>query len=222
MQPPRSLWVSFPLGRPLGVPGKARFQQRVIDAALALFERESGPVLEDFPEDAPVVEASSTPACPVSFSNPDGDSNTWADRLAREVAELQPWYELGRRRRHGRTLVGIDGHSPMENATSIGVLLDDDRLPLTDTRGFKSAIEDLKAFYLEALTAQPGDYDHELIQQTLWQETTLGAALIELYRRLRGQEDRRLRFIARIIVPREAVEGATSEEITLSQPAEKT
>ena len=33
LQPPRSLWVSFPLGRPLGVPNDAAFQHRVIDAA---------------------------------------------------------------------------------------------------------------------------------------------------------------------------------------------
>ena len=53
IQPPRALWVPFELGRPFGTPGKAAFQRRVISAALALFERESGPVLEDFPEDFP-------------------------------------------------------------------------------------------------------------------------------------------------------------------------
>ena len=53
IQPPRALWVPFELGRPFGTPGEAAFQRRVISAALALFERESGPVLEDFPEDAP-------------------------------------------------------------------------------------------------------------------------------------------------------------------------
>lgn len=222
MQPPRSLWVSFPLGRPLGVPGDAGFQQRVIDAALDLFERGSGPVLEDFPYDVPSVEAMSAPACPVSFSSPDADSNSWVDRLVRELTELQPWYELGRQNRHGRTLVGINRHSPMENAISVGSQLDENRLPLTDLPGFKSAIEDLKAYYLEALTAQPGEYQYELVQQTLWQKTTLGAALIEFYHRFTQQEDRRLRLIARIIVPREAVEQATGKALTEAHAAEKT
>ncbi|MGA1108472.1 MAG: selenoprotein B, partial [Pseudomonadales bacterium] len=36
LQPPRSLWVSFPLGRPLGIPNDAEFQHAVIKAALEL------------------------------------------------------------------------------------------------------------------------------------------------------------------------------------------
>ena len=34
LQPPRMLWVSFPLGRPLGKPGDPAFQKRVILGAL--------------------------------------------------------------------------------------------------------------------------------------------------------------------------------------------
>ena len=52
MRPPRLLWVPFPLGRPLGRPNDAAFQQRVIAAALALLDADSGPVLADFPEDS--------------------------------------------------------------------------------------------------------------------------------------------------------------------------
>ena len=42
MRPPRSLWVSFSLGRPLGVPNDSQFQHRVIAAALNLLS-----VIED-------------------------------------------------------------------------------------------------------------------------------------------------------------------------------
>ena len=52
IQPPRALWVPFALGRLFGTPGEAAFQRRVISAALALFESESGPAMEDFPKDA--------------------------------------------------------------------------------------------------------------------------------------------------------------------------
>ncbi|MBX7201296.1 MAG: hypothetical protein K1X51_18160, partial [Rhodospirillaceae bacterium] len=70
LQPPRALWVPFMLGRPLGVPNDPVFQQRVLRAALGLLEREQGPVLEDFPEDAPFEDLGDEPEglnCPVSF-----------------------------------------------------------------------------------------------------------------------------------------------------------
>ena len=72
IQPPRALWVPFDLGRPFGTPGEAAFQRRVISAALALFERESGPVLEDFPEDAPGEAPSYAEgwSCPVALGAP--------------------------------------------------------------------------------------------------------------------------------------------------------
>ncbi|MFN0030271.1 MAG: hypothetical protein ACKV2O_24220 [Acidimicrobiales bacterium] len=49
-RPPRMLHVNFPLGRPLGKPGDAVFQRRVLAAAFALLERSDVPVLVDFPD----------------------------------------------------------------------------------------------------------------------------------------------------------------------------
>ncbi len=49
VQPPRALQCEFPLGLPLGKPRDPEFQHQVLEAAFALFERPSGPVLEDFP-----------------------------------------------------------------------------------------------------------------------------------------------------------------------------
>ncbi len=49
VQPPRSLWVPFPMGYPLGEPGRPEIQARVLLAALALLPRHSGqPILEDY------------------------------------------------------------------------------------------------------------------------------------------------------------------------------
>ena len=57
MELPRFLWVPFELGRPFGAPHEPDFQRRVLRAALGLLERRDGPVvLEDFPDDAPVVD----------------------------------------------------------------------------------------------------------------------------------------------------------------------
>jgi hypothetical protein len=62
--PPRALHCEFPLGRPLGRPGDAEFQRRVLAAAFALLERPAGPVLEDFPETI-ADEADQPLACPL-------------------------------------------------------------------------------------------------------------------------------------------------------------
>ena len=107
MQPPRALWVSFPLGRPLGKPGDAEFQHKVINAALDLLNRPEGPVLEDYPEDAPALNMeAAAPACPVTFANSLSSSDTWEDRLLFDLSTIMPWYDLSCRRR-GRSLVGL-------------------------------------------------------------------------------------------------------------------
>lgn len=61
--PPRGLFCDFPLGRPLGKPGDAEFQHRVLAHAFAMFEREA-PGVETFAE---VVrdEAGEVLVCPL-------------------------------------------------------------------------------------------------------------------------------------------------------------
>ena len=48
IQPPRALYVPFPLGYPLGEPNNVELQMRVIQAAFALLPRNDVPVLETF------------------------------------------------------------------------------------------------------------------------------------------------------------------------------
>ena len=50
IRPPRALWVTFELGRPLGIPDDAPFQRRVVKAALDLLARTDGPLIADYPE----------------------------------------------------------------------------------------------------------------------------------------------------------------------------
>lgn len=200
MQPPRALWVSFPLGRPLGKPGDAAFQHRVVEAALDLLGEQSGPVLSDYPEDAPPVPIDDAPACPVSFAKPGEETDSWTAGLLNELQLLTPWHDLGRRRRNGRTLVGVSDFSMTENVQKLGQLLDDDVLPTTELNWFKSAIEDAKVFYIEALTAQPGDYNHTQIEQTYWRETWMGAAILRFSEMFLA--DPKLAAFARIISPR--------------------
>jgi D-proline reductase (dithiol) PrdB len=203
LKPPRFLWTTFRLGRPLGVPGDAAFQHRVIRAALALLDRAGGPVLEDYPEDAPAVDAAESVACPVSFPPPPREPTSWAARLAGEMDTLRPWYEASLRRR-GRTTVGIANQPVDALAHALAAALDASEPP-GPGRALKDAAEDLKAWYLEALTAQPGSHDPVALHDTLWRETELGRALKALHHIYAKHPDAALRPMARGIAPRGAL-----------------
>ena len=213
LRPPRSLWVPFPLGRPLGKPSDSAFQHRVIAAALDLLQRPSGPVLEDFPEDAPGTVSESPPACPVSFPRAADSNADWTQRLAAEFALLKPWHDLGRRRR-GRSIVGVSD-TPIEGILDrLGALLDADEMQVPDLKWFKYAIEDAKSFYLEALTAQPGEHDHSQVQQILWAETQLGAALTVFYEWF--SQHPKLALMARMVASRVAIGASTGVELEIT------
>ena len=204
LRPPRSLWVPFPLGRPLGAPNEVAFQHRVLAHGLRLLFETKGPVLEDFPDDAPTTAAAEVTSCPVTFPV-EYDLDTWEGRLTSEHRELAPWYELGRRRRHGRTLVGISGESVPEEIARLARLLDAEALPKpADLQGFKLAIEDLKAFYIEAMTAEGGAFDQTEIYATLYHETEFGRALRWFHDALSVHP--KMHLLARIVLPREAVD----------------
>lgn len=206
MQPPRMLWVSFPLGRPLGSAGDAPFQHRVIAHALELLHRPEGPVLEDFPEDMEADVAETALACPVSFGTKRGDSDTWKDRLIREFDSLRPWYDLSLRRR-GRTTVGLSEDDMQSIVEQLALWLDDQNRELPEFVWFKRAIEDAKAWYSEALTAQPGDYPVGHGEQLLWQSTVLGEALKQYYAYFESQPE--LAIFGRLVASRASVGGST-------------
>ena len=48
IQPPRALYVPFPLGYPLGEPNNRELQTRIIRAAFSLLSRTDVPLLETF------------------------------------------------------------------------------------------------------------------------------------------------------------------------------
>jgi hypothetical protein len=48
IQPPRTLFVPFPLGYPLGEPNNPDLQLRIMHEAIALLTRSDVPVLENF------------------------------------------------------------------------------------------------------------------------------------------------------------------------------
>ena len=208
LRPPRFLWVPFPLGRPLGMPGDASFQRRVILAALALLDAPSGPVLEDYPEDVPHAPEDDVFACPVSFPARSSATGRWQSALREEIALLRPWYALSRERR-GRTTVGV-ADAPVETlAAGLGALLDAPaRLPdtVSELTELKRALSDLRAFHEEAVTAQPGDPPWREVRRLLWRESVLGEAMLTLRDRFDASGDPKLRAFNRVLVPRGALD----------------
>jgi hypothetical protein len=62
--PPRGLFCDFPLGRPLGKPNDAEFQNRVLAHALDLVERTTGPTFEVF-ADSIADDGEGATSCPL-------------------------------------------------------------------------------------------------------------------------------------------------------------
>jgi hypothetical protein len=215
LRPPRALWVPFMLGRPLGVPDDPAFQKRVLIAALRLLEREAGPVLEDYPEEAPEPGAADEPeavACPVSFA-PNEAPGTPVDAVLGEIGGLRMWHELAVRRGHGST-GGVTGTAPEELARFIAAHAGGHAAPayregLPAADALRLACEDLKTFYLGARSAQPGAHTATGIRNWFWGETAAARLLFRLHAALENHRDPRIKDFARnSLLPRAARHAA--------------
>jgi hypothetical protein len=214
-RPPRALWVPFELGRPFGPPNDPAFQRRVLLAALRMLERTDGPVLlEDFPDDDPRRLPDPNwwpPAIPVGTG--DGDGKSLARGLEAEVLALrgahQRWVE-----QHRRTTVGVSTLEIAEAAHYVAEWLRGNN-PDSPRAGFSAplllrfAIDDLKAYALEAAAAGPAKPSSTQLGNWLWNETATGAAIHALRAALLHNEDPRLALIAdNFIVPGARVRAA--------------
>ena len=205
INPPRALWVSFMLGRPFGVPNDAAFQARVLTAALRLLEAPSGPVLADYPEDAPASDDEAQGvACPVSFAQVADSSPEAA--LVREVEELQPWHDRARERR-GHSMVGLSKLSPVAAAQALAQFLRDQTITSIDGLNtgetVKLVCEDLRTYYYEAAAARPGTPNADAIQNWFWRDTACGQAFLALYKICIASSDASLQKLqATSLVPR--------------------
>lgn len=211
--------MPFELGRPLGIPGDAVFQQRVLRACLNLLEADEGPVLEDYPEDAPaVVSADDATACPISFARPQialSGSDAIAATLLAEIRRLQPWYDR-RVTELGRTTFGSSTLSIEDIAGAIAGVFSD-RLPsgpipnLSLSDGLRLAVEDLKAFYTEALLAQPGATANDALVRWFWEETAAGRILLDMREICVKADDEGLKLFANaFLVPRSQTDRASA------------
>ena len=211
IKPPRALWVSFELGRPLGVSDDTDFQTRVLTAALNLLEAPSGPVLADYAEDAPPVESPTALVCPVDFSVPTTDQSDVAQLSAKFIQELvlmRPWYDLSVSNSK-RTTVGVSGMEPETFGSFVAEFLEGSPTSSPDNPNpaamFKLAAEDLKAYYFEAATARPGqeEADSDTLSQWFWRDTVAGNVLFTVRNQHQDSEDKNLRQVVNnSLVPR--------------------
>lgn len=209
IRPPRALWVPFELGRPLGVPNDPAFQTRVMRALLGLFDAEAGPVLADYPEDAPGTGSSDMTgmACAIRFDRPEAEE-TLESSLLREVRELQPWYDRAFERRQ-RTTFGAS-QMAIEDVATYLAQWQSDPPPASPHAGqspemlLKLAAEDLKVFYFEALAGQPAPMSGRVAADWFWGETAAAKLFVALRGRCIADSDPQRQVIGRnLLVPRE-------------------
>lgn len=211
--PPRALWVPFELGRPFGPPGDPGFQKRVILAALGLLERASGPIIiEDFAEDDPRSGADPQWAPPLpAASLPDRAPAKLAERVEAEIAALSAAYDRARAPR-GRSTVGLSGLSIEEAGRCVAAWLRGEA-PASPNPAMSAglllrfAVDDLKAYYLEAADPPGRAPSSRQLTDWLWTETAFAAALRHLREQLMQSGEDRLKVVGNFMVPAARVGG---------------
>jgi hypothetical protein len=210
VRPPRALWVPFELGRPLGAPNDAPFQTRVIAAALGLLEAASGPVvLQDFPEDDPTAAdvPDWQPPFHLTAAVPElDDAAALARALRQEISAIAPFHERFIAS-SGRTTIGLSGFTIDECAAHLaasvgGALPAADDPAVSPVQALRWAIDDLKAYYLEAMSADGAMPSNRQMQVWFWDQTLAARLIIALRRQLLASEDKRSQAIGRMnLVP---------------------
>lgn len=207
-KPPRALWVPFELGRPFGPPNDPTFQKRVLRAALNMLVEDGGPVqIVDYPDNDPRIwpdPAWQPPFMPTAIAN--GSAESLGSRLEAEILLLQGAHQRWLKQ-HGRSTVGLSGLAVGDCARYVMDWLQG-KAPPSPRDGFSAplvlrfAVDDLKAYCLEAAGAGPAKPSSRQLTDWFWNETATGAAIHALRELLLAHEDDRLRLIvSNFVVP---------------------
>ncbi len=193
------------------MPNASVFQKKVLLSALKLLEAPEGPVLEDFPEDAPVSsEQPVVLACPINIRIEDTASGTEAEKLCaafnNEIMSMRPWYDMAVKKR-GRTTVGVSKLDPVAMGDFICSFTGENapenpRQDISLADELRFSVEDIKAYYFEAVTAQPG-MDVSSARPLLswfWKDTVAGKALLAVGESCTKSEDESLQRIGRGLI----------------------
>jgi hypothetical protein len=206
-RPPRALWTTSQLGRPLGEPADPPFQRRVLLAALRLLERTDGPViLEDFTEDRRGWQDTSgwsAPPLPVAGALEAPDE--WAAAFGAELSALLPLWRTAQGR-FGRTTVGLSFQTPGAWPAFAARFLAGElpTVPELDTAALalRMLSDDIKALYAEAAQAEGLAPSARQIDEWFWRRTVAGRLLITLRTVALASENNALRTVGgRFFVP---------------------
>jgi len=201
VKPPRALFVPFPFGHPLGKPEDPDLQLKVMGAALALFERPSGPVLEDYPEDAFEGQDLNLPQAA------DVASSAKTNDVAFEVTSLRAHYEQWVEKHGGRTNVGLTGVDERKFRGLVRFLeafargdedadLPDRRPEVAIPQLARYGCDDLRSFYFEARMQQKPGADFQDVNRWFWGETAAGNLLRAVRDRMVATDDPALKALA--------------------------
>ena len=188
-------------------PNDEAFQHRVIAAALRLFETARGPVvLEDFPDDDPTAVdwPGWQPLVDAAASIDFGGREALA--LRQEVLALAPFHErfVAANR---RTTIGLSGLAIGDCARLLSAYLAGSAPASSDpstnsVQALRWAVDDLKAYYLEAMSADAAMPSSRQVQSWFWDQTLAARAIIALRRQLLASDDKRSQAIGRMnLVP---------------------
>ena len=210
-RPPRALWVPFELGRPIGPPSDTAFQKRVILAALGLLEaKKQASLIVDFPDDDPREAPDPSWKPPVGthpHPNPppsEGEGARSAAALDAEMRALAPLYAQSCTER-ARSTVGLSGLPPAEFGAYVAAWLrgESPSSPVADMSpllALRFAIDDLKAYTLEAAIAGHARPSSQQLGDWLWNQSATGAAIRALRERLMAGDERQ-QAVAAFFVP---------------------
>ena len=197
MTPPRALWVPFELGRPVGPPGNPGFQRQVLEQALGMVETAESTTIQDFEKDDPRAAAGP------EWSAPDLEDQS---SIVNECAALKPAYQRQCVDK-SRTSVGVAKIPVTDLATLVDEVyvqnsfksLRDD---ISERLMFRLALDDLKAYYIEAALADHNAPSSRQLHDWLWQETLLGRRMRELRHRFKDSSDVKMADLGtKFIVP---------------------
>ena len=178
----------------------------MLRAALKLLERPTGPVLENFPEEAPDAEVEEDGwVCPIAFQK--AEDLGLGERLRREIQQYRTWYDLGVERR-ARTTVGassmdIDAAAAFLAAHAEGEGPDSSDPEVSTIRMLRLVVDDIRTFLFEAADAQPGSATPRQLNEWFWTATVSGEAIQLLWRKALAAETPDMARLARTIIPRE-------------------
>lgn len=197
----------------MGAPNNREFQMKVLISVLKLLEAKEGPVLEDFGEEDPTSEETITNlVCPVNFAEKEmelSDIDKIINAVKAEMNSLRPWYDMAVEKR-GRTTVGVSGIEIDNIVDFIGAFFDggapenpgEARKDMPVSLLLNFATDDLKAFYYESITAQPGQESPsgQVLENWFWGDTNAGKMLLMLKESCKKSDDPMMQVVARIMI----------------------